>query len=183
MQISELEIAGLKLIIPRRFDDRRGYLSEVYNARTVKDAGIEDHFVQDNVSVSVHAGTIRGLHFQVEPHAQAKLVRVARGRIFDVAVDLRRSSPTYGHHVALELSRENWAQLYVPSGFAHGFCTLEPDTEVIYKASNFYAPQAEGGVLWSDPDLAIDWPVKAADAILSDKDSRLPLLANTDIAF
>jgi dTDP-4-dehydrorhamnose 3,5-epimerase len=176
MHVQELEIASVKLLTPKRFEDRRGFFSEVYNAKSLRDAGIDDVFVQDNVSLSTDVGTIRGLHFQRPPFAQAKLVRVARGRILDVAVDVRRASPTYGRHVAAELSSENWAQLYIPVGFAHAFCTLEPDTEVTYKVSNYYAPQADAGILWSDSDLAIAWPVAPGRAMVSEKDARLPLL-------
>jgi len=176
MQIVDYPISSVKLITPKRFGDSRGYFSEVYSKRDLAAAGIPDEFVQDNVSLSAKAGTIRGLHFQKPPHAQAKLVRVLRGRILDVAVDMRRSSPTYGQHVAVELSSENGAQLYVPVGFAHAFCTLEPDTEVIYKVSSYYAPQSDAGVIWSDPDLAIQWPVEAANVVLSDKDASLPYL-------
>lgn len=174
MQVTELAIPAVKLIVPRRFGDRRGFFSEVYNIRALKDAGITESFVQDNHSLSAEVGTVRGLHFQSPPHAQAKLLRVSRGRIFDVAVDLRRTSPTFGKHVTAEISADNWAQIFIPAGFAHGFCTLEPDTEVIYKVSDYYAPEADAGILWSDADLGIDWPVDAGKAILSDKDKRLP---------
>jgi dTDP-4-dehydrorhamnose 3,5-epimerase len=183
MQVKEFEIAGLMLIVPRRFEDSRGSFSETYNRGAFERAGLTDTFVQDNFSFSTRAGTVRGLHFQRPPHAQSKLVRVNRGRILDVAVDLRRSSTTYGRHVAVELSRENWAELYLPAGFAHGFCTLEPETEVIYKTTSLYAPEAEGGILWSDPSLAIAWPVEPKAATVSDKDRALPLFADIDIAF
>ncbi len=176
MQVTQLDIAEVKLIVPNRFEDRRGFFSEIYNARLLAEAGIPDTFVQDNLSLSTRVGTIRGLHFQRPPYAQAKLVRVSGGRILDVAIDLRRSSPTYGRHVSAEISAENRAQIYIPIGFAHGFCTLEPDTEVVYKVSNYYAPEADGGVIWSDPDLAIDWPVMTQEVIVSEKDSRLPQL-------
>ena len=165
MQVTELAIPAVKLIVPKRFGDTRGFFSETYNAKAFAEAGITDIFVQDNQSLSAQAGTIRGLHFQKPPFAQAKLIRVTRGRILDVAVDLRRTSPTYGQHVASELSAENWAQLLVPVGFAHAFCTLEADTEVIYKVSGYYAPLADAGVLWSDPDLGIKWPVTMQNAI------------------
>ncbi|AGK56687.1 dTDP-4-dehydrorhamnose 3,5-epimerase [Hyphomicrobium denitrificans 1NES1] len=183
MQVTDLEIEGLKLIVPQRFEDERGFFSETYSEKALKEAGLTDTFVQDNFSLSTRRGTIRGLHFQRAPHAQVKLVRVNRGRILDVAVDLRRSSPTYGKHVAVELSRENWGQLYLPVGFAHGFCTLEADTEVVYKTSSPYAPEAEGGILWSDPSLAIAWPVNPQDVTVSDKDTRLPSFANMAMAF
>lgn len=183
MNVVSLEIPDVKLITPRRFADKRGFFSEVYNSKALADAGIRIDFVQDNHSLSAERGTVRGLHFQKPPHAQAKLVRVARGRILDVAVDLRRNSPTYGRHVAAELSEENWAQLLVPAGFAHGFCTLEPDTHVLYKVDAFYAPQHDAGVLWSDPALGIQWPVKGDQALLSDKDAKLPLLSELGLVF
>jgi dTDP-4-dehydrorhamnose 3,5-epimerase len=149
----------------------------------LRDAGIDAAFVQDNFSLSRNVGTVRGLHFQTSPHAQAKLVRVSRGRILDVAVDLRRSSATYGKHVAVELSRENWTQIYIPTGFAHGFCTLEPDTEVIYKVTSPYAPQADAGILWSDPDIAIAWPVSPENVTVSEKDAQLPLFKDVAMKF
>jgi len=176
LQIKELEIPGVFLITPKRFHDSRGYFSELYNAKALAEAGIDDVFVQDNFSLSSRAGTVRGLHYQVAPYSQVKLVRVSRGRILDVAVDLRPSSPTYKKHVSVELSAENGVQIYIPDGFGHGFCTLEPDTELVYKVSSHYAPGAEAGVLWSDPELNIDWPVSERDAILSEKDAKLPLL-------
>jgi dTDP-4-dehydrorhamnose 3,5-epimerase len=183
MQLTSLQLPEVKLIVPKRFEDRRGYFSEIYNAQLLAGAGIPDTFVQDNLSLSTEVGTIRGLHFQMPPFAQAKLVRVSRGRILDVAVDLRRSSPLYGRHVSAEISAENRAQIYVPIGFAHGFCTLEPDTEVVYKVSNYYAAEADGGVLWSDPDLGIHWPVRPEAAIVSEKDARLPLFKTVEGCF
>jgi dTDP-4-dehydrorhamnose 3,5-epimerase len=175
MDIEALAIPDVKLIRPKRFGDARGFFSEVYSRSALAAAGIGMEFVQDNHSRSAAVGTIRGLHFQTAPFAQDKLVRVTKGRILDVAVDLRAASPTYGKYVSAELSAENWTQILVPIGFAHGFCTLEPDTEVLYKVSNVYAPANDGGVMWNDPDLGIAWPVKAAGAILSDKDMKLPL--------
>ena len=139
-------------------------------------------FVQDNHSVSAAVGTVRGLHFQAPPHAQAKLVRCGRGAIFDVAVDIRRGSPTYGHWVGYTLSAENGAQLYIPAGFAHGFATLEPNSEIIYKCSDYYAPETEGALRWDDPEIGIDWPV-TGNAILSEKDTAAPLLADLDSPF
>ena len=176
MEVEQLAIRDVKLIRPRRFGDARGFFSEVYSKPALAAAGIDIEFVQDNHSRSAKVGTIRGLHFQTHPAAQDKLVRVTHGRILDVAVDLRRGSPTFGQHVAAELSAENWTQILVPVGFAHGFCTLEPDTEVLYKVSSPYAPAHDGGVLWNDPDLGIAWPVATADATLSDKDLKLPRL-------
>lgn len=183
MQITELAIGGVKLIVPKRFQDNRGFFSETYNLRALADAGIADEFVQDNHSLSADAGTIRGLHFQKVPSAQTKLVRVPRGRILDVAVDLRADSPTFGQHVTAELSADNWAQLLVPVGFAHGFCTLEADTEVIYKVTGYYDAANDAGVLWSDPDLGIDWPVSPERAVISEKDRRLPLFKDLERAF
>ncbi|WP_409563183.1 dTDP-4-dehydrorhamnose 3,5-epimerase [Hyphomicrobium sp. MC8b] len=180
MQITKLALDDVLLITPKRFYDTRGFFIELHNKKKLKEVGMEDDFVQDNFSLSTKAGTLRGLHFQVPPFSQAKLVRVSRGRILDVAVDIRASSPTFGKHVSCEISAENGHQLYIPHGFAHGFCTLEPETEVVYKVSNYYAPQAEGGILWSDPSLNIDWPISEDAAIVSEKDAVLPLL--TDFA-
>ena len=177
MQVDEFGISAVKLLIPRKHGDRRGFFSEVYNQRALAQAGIDVEFVQDNHSLSAEKGTMRGLHFQAPPFAQDKLVRVVRGAVFDVAVDLRRASPTYGRHVSAVLSAEAWNQLLVPTGFAHGFMTLEPDTEVIYKVSNYYAPEHDKGLLWNDPALGIAWPIPEADAILSDKDRGQPRLA------
>jgi len=183
VQFTELEIPGVFLLSPVRFRDIRGVFSEVYSAKRLAQHGIHDVFVQDNQSLSSKAGTVRGLHYQAPPKSQVKLVRAVRGRLIDVAVDVRRSSPTYGQHVAVELSAENGLQLYIPHGLAHGFCTLEPDTEIVYKVSSEYAPDAEGGVLWSDPDLKIDWPVDVSSAIVSGKDAILPLLKDVPPVF
>ena len=174
MQVQPLTIPDVKVLISRKFDDRRGFFSEVYSRRALADAGIDTDFVQDNHSLSARKGTVRGLHFQTPPHAQDKLVRVVRGAVFDVAVDLRRSSPTYGRHVSVVLSAEAWNQILVPVGFAHGFMTLEPDTEVVYKVSDYYAPDHDTGLLWNDPALDIRWPIPENEAVLSDKDRRQP---------
>jgi dTDP-4-dehydrorhamnose 3,5-epimerase len=176
--IEPTAIEAVKIITPRRFGDARGWFSEVYSKKLFGEAGIELDFVQDNHSASSTKGTLRGLHFQTPPFAQDKLVRVTRGRILDVAVDLRRSSPTFGQHVAVELSQENGRQLLVPVGFAHGFCTLEDDTEVLYKVTNYYAPAHDFGLAWDDPELGIAWPVPPDQAILSDKDRKHPRLAD-----
>jgi dTDP-4-dehydrorhamnose 3,5-epimerase len=176
MLVQDTPLAGVKIVTPRKHGDHRGFFSEVYNETTWRAAGLDIRFVQDNHSLSAAAGTIRGLHFQIVPRAQAKLVRVARGRVLDVAVDLRRSSPTYGRHFAIELSADNWAQLFVPVGFAHGFCTLTEDAEVLYKVSELYSPAHDRGLAWDDPDLAIAWPFTAEQATLSDKDRRWPRL-------
>ncbi|SUS06312.1 dTDP-4-dehydrorhamnose 3,5-epimerase [uncultured Defluviicoccus sp.] len=170
-------IPGVLLVQPKRFGDARGYFSETFNSARYVEVGIPD-FVQDNESLSRIAGTVRGLHFQKVPFAQAKLVRCTRGSFFDAAVDIRRKSPTYGKHVAVTLSAENGLQLYVPVGFAHGFCTLEPDTQIEYKVSAPYSAEHDGGLAWDDPALNINWPVEPAKAILSDKDRRQPKLAD-----
>jgi dTDP-4-dehydrorhamnose 3,5-epimerase len=173
MEVTELALPGVLLLRPRRFADARGYFVETYNQKTFADAGIAITFMQDNQSFSSAPGTVRALHFQLPPMAQAKLVRVLRGSVYDVAVDMRAGSATYGRWIAVELDAENGAQLFVPRGFAHGFCTLEPDTEVAYKVDNLYAADCDSGLAWNDPTLAIPWPVKPPDAVLSDKDRAL----------
>jgi dTDP-4-dehydrorhamnose 3,5-epimerase len=184
LKVLSTEIPDVKLLVPTRHVDERGFLSEVYARDAFHDAGIACDFVQENHSYSKHAGTVRGLHFQIAPRAQGKLVRVIRGRVLDVAVDLRPDSPSFGRHVAVELSAEAWNQLYIPVGFAHGFCTLEPDTEVLYKLTDVYAPELERGLLWNDPALGIAWPVEPEQAILSPKDRALPRLVElTELVF
>ena len=179
MNIETFDIPGLMLIRPKRFGDRRGFFAETYSARNFAQAGIQTVFVQDNHARSAEAGTVRGLHFQLPPFAQTKLVWVIRGRALDVVVDLRQGSPGFGRHAAIELSAEDGAQLLVPAGFAHGYCTLEPDTELYYKVDAFYSPAHDRGVLWNDPALGIDWPIPdPAQAILSDKDRCQPVLAD-----
>ena len=165
-----------RLIVPKRHVDDRGWFSEIFRQERLRDIGITCRFVQDNQSSSKQAGTLRGLHFQLPPAAQAKLVTVVKGRILDVAVDIRRGSPTFGKYVSTELSSETGHQLYIPVGFAHGFLTLENDVVVMYKASDYYAPTHEIGIRWNDPDIAFPWPLKEANIIISDKDRRLPLL-------
>ena len=179
----DLPLAGLKLITPKKFGDDRGFFSETHNASTWEKAGLRYNFVQDNHSLSRDVGTVRGLHFQSAPFAQDKLIRVIRGRIIDVAVDLRQSSPTFKHYVAVDLSYDNWRQLLIPIGFAHGFVTLEPDTQVLYKVTNFYSPEHDHGVAWNDPELNIDWQINKEEAILSDKDQKLPLLSQVNSLF
>jgi dTDP-4-dehydrorhamnose 3,5-epimerase len=174
LTVTSTAIDDVKVIMPRGFTDARGVFCETYNRKRFVEHGIALDFVQDNQSSSREVGTIRGLHFQSHPAAQDKLVRVLRGRILDVAVDLRRSSPSFGRWVAEELSADNGKQLLVPIGFAHGFCTLEPDTIVLYKVTGYYAPEHDRGIIWNDPDLAIDWPVAADRVMLSAKDSQLP---------
>jgi dTDP-4-dehydrorhamnose 3,5-epimerase len=167
----------------RRFADARGVFTETYSRRDFAAIGIPDEFVQDNQSMSVASGTVRGLHFQIQPHAQGKLVRVLRGRVLDVAVDLRAASPSFGQHVAAELSAENGLMMWVPPGFAHGFVTREPETEVAYKVTALYAPDCDRSLAWDDPALAIDWGLAPAEAVLSDKDRRAPRLADLGPAF
>ncbi len=181
MFVERFKIREVVAFRPDRHRDARGFFSEPYSRRALAEAGIDTEFVQDNHSLSVPRGTLRGLHFQAPPAAQAKLVRVVRGAIFDVAVDIRAGSPSYGRHVSCRLSAKEWNQLYVPVGFAHGFCTLEPDTEVIYKVSGYYAPEHDRGLLWNDPALAIDWPV--SEPLLSEKDRSLPLLRQMPACF
>jgi len=178
MKIQELSIPEIKLLAPKKFGDQRGFFSEVYNKRGFAAAGVDIDFVQDNHSLSVERATVRGLHFQTPPFAQHKLVRVVRGAVFDVAVDLRRGSPTYGEHVSAILSAEEWNQLFVPIGFAHGFMTLEANTEVLYKVSNYYSVAHDKGLLWNDPALGIVWPIPYSEALLSDKDRVHPRLAD-----
>ncbi|WP_172300493.1 dTDP-4-dehydrorhamnose 3,5-epimerase [Pseudoruegeria sp. HB172150] len=183
LDVTSLSIPDVKLITPKKFGDHRGFFSETFNAKAMKEAGIDLEFVQDNHSLSAEVGTMRGLHFQAPPFAQDKLVRVIRGAIIDVAVDIRRSSPTFGQHVAAEISAENWTQILVPKGFAHGFFTIQPDTEVIYKVTNFYSAENDAGILWNDPALGIDWPVPDNGAVLSDKDKVQPKLAEIESPF
>lgn len=176
-------LPGPLLIEVRRFGDARGVFAETFSRRDFAALGIEEEFVQDNWSRSDAVGTVRGLHFQRPPRAQAKIVRVLRGAILDVAVDLRRSSATYAQHVAVELEEGDGRMLYVPAGFAHGFCTLRPGTEIAYKVSDVYAPDCDGGVIWDDPDIGIEWPADPRDVVLSDKDSKLPRLAELPAIF
>jgi dTDP-4-dehydrorhamnose 3,5-epimerase len=176
MKTERLAIADVVLITPKKFSDERGFFSETWSSKAFAEAGISGAFVQDNQAYSQASGTVRGLHYQAPPMAQDKLIRVLRGSILDVAVDMRRSSATYGQHVAAVLSAQNWSQLWVPKGFAHGYCTLEPDTEVFYKVTEFYSPAHDKGILWNDAALGIAWPVTAATAGLSAKDRIQPCL-------
>jgi dTDP-4-dehydrorhamnose 3,5-epimerase len=166
------------VIVPKRYADRRGWFGETFHDKRLRDLGIACTFVQDNQSRSIRKGTLRGFHFQKPPAAQAKLISVSHGRILDIAVDIRRNSPTYGRHVSADLSSGNGRQLFVPVGFAHGFVTLEDDVAVLYKVSDYYAPSGEGGIRWDDPDIAFPWPLQGADIILSERDERLPFLAD-----
>ena len=181
MIVEETDLPGVKVLTPRRFGDDRGFFSESWSKRAFADVGINDEFVQDNHSLSAARGTVRGLHFQAPPHAQAKLVRCGRGRIFDVAVDIRKGSPTYGNWFGAELSFDNGKQLFVPAGYLHGFMTLEPDSEIIYKCSDFYAPECDGAVRWDS--CGIDWPLAGIAPVLSEKDAAAPVLAAFETPF
>jgi dTDP-4-dehydrorhamnose 3,5-epimerase len=178
MDVREFEIPDLKLIVPKRFIDLRGYFSETWSDRMFRREIANVHFVQDNQSVTAKKGTLRGLHFQKPPFAQGKLVRVVRGSILDIAVDIRKGSPTYSRHVATILNALEGAQLWVPPGFLHGFCTLEDATEVFYKVTSYYSEDHDAGVVWNDPNLDIKWPVDTASVVLSEKDQRLPCLTD-----
>ena len=176
MEFERFEIDGLLLVVPSRYGDDRGFFSETFRKNILNVEGVTDDFIQENHVFSAQRGVLRGLHFQIPPKAQGKLVRCTTGSILDVAVDIRRGSPTYGRHVAVELSAANWKQLWVPPGFAHGYVTLEAPVEVIYKVTEYWAPDLERGIAWDDPDLAIDWRV-AGQPILSEKDRRNPRLS------
>ena len=176
MQVEQTSLTGVLVLTPKRFGDSRGFFSETYSRRAFEAAGIACEFVQDNHSLSAEKGVVRGLHFQLPPMAQDKLVRVVAGSVLDVAVDIRRSSPTFGKHASAVLSASNGRQMFVPAGFAHGFVTLEPRTEVVYKVSRYYSPQHDRGIRWDDPALALDWGVEKDRAVLSEKDRLLPLL-------
>jgi dTDP-4-dehydrorhamnose 3,5-epimerase len=181
MNITPQKIPDVWLISPRKFGDDRGFFSETFRKSALADMGFERDFVQDNHSMSGARGTVRGLHFQLAPHQQDKLVRVIHGAILDVAVDIRPNSPSFGQHVAVELSAGNWDQLLVPKGFAHGFQTLTENCEVLYKVTDYYAPQAERGLLWSDPALGISWPISVAEAALNDRDAAWPKLCDLSL--
>ncbi len=183
MQLTDLTIDAVKLIVPRRISDPRGYFVETWSRNAFAEAGIDVEFEQDNASFSRLAGTVRGLHYQTPPMVQTKLVRVLRGSVFDVAVDLRRASPTFGRHVSAELTAEGGEQLFVPAGFAHGFCTLEPDTEVAYKVSGFYSREHDIGIVWNDPDIGVDWPLRGREPVLSERDRTLPRMAEAGSPF
>jgi dTDP-4-dehydrorhamnose 3,5-epimerase len=183
IEIRPLPLPGLLLIRTARMTDGRGYFSETYARRDFAAAGVTNEFVQDNQSASVAVGTVRGLHFQAPPAAQAKLVRVLKGKIFDVAVDLRRSSASFGRHVAVELSDQSGEQFLIPAGFAHGFCSLAPDTEIFYKVDAAYSPEHDRGLYWADPALGIPWPVAESAAVVSEKDRKLPLLTDLPAYF
>jgi dTDP-4-dehydrorhamnose 3,5-epimerase len=181
MKLTSTKLNGVFLIEPVVYADHRGFFMETYSQTVFEKNGLGYHFVQDNHSLSREVGTLRGLHYQISPKSQTKLVRVVSGAIYDVAVDIRKDSPTFGQWVGVILSAENKKQLLIPKGFAHGFCTIEPNTEVIYKVDEVYSPEQDRGILWSDPQLAIDWPSR--QPVLSDKDSKQPLLSEADIYF
>ncbi|MBQ7812695.1 MAG: dTDP-4-dehydrorhamnose 3,5-epimerase [Bacteroidales bacterium] len=182
MNVIQTEIPGVVIIEPKVFGDSRGYFFESFSEKMFVEKVAQTRFVQDNESRSCY-GVVRGLHFQKPPHAQAKLVRVVKGRVLDVAVDVRKGSPTYGKHVAVELTEDNHRQFFIPRGFAHGFAVLSEDAVFQYKCDNYYAPQSEGAIAWDDPDLSIDWRIPMDKALLSEKDSRHPCLKDAEIPF
>lgn len=181
MEVRSLGLDGVFEIIPRKFGDDRGFFSETYNAKSFAEAGIDLQFVQDNHSFSAAKGVVRGLHYQLPTRAQDKLVRVIRGAILDVAVDIRKSSPTFGRWVALEVSAEKWNQILVPKGFAHGFMTLVENTEVIYKVTDYYSPEHDRSIRFDDPAIGIEWPLPSSGVQLSDKDQKAPLFADAEV--
>jgi len=183
IEVRRLAIPDIVVLTPKRHVDERGFFAETYSKRTLADAGFDLEFVQDNLSHSRRAGTLRGLHYQAPPFAQTKLVQVIRGRVLDVAVDIRQASTSFGEHVTAELSAESGEQILVPVGFAHGFCTLEPDTVVTYKVTNYYSAAHDLGIYWNDPTLKINWPFKAEDVEISLKDSKQPLMKNIELLF
>lgn len=183
MNVIKTDIEGVLIIEPKVFGDSRGYFFESFNAKEFKEkTGVKVTFVQDNESRS-HYGVLRGLHFQQPPYTQSKLVRVVKGRVMDVAVDIRKGSKTYGKYVCCEMSEENKRQFFVPKGFAHGFCVLSDDAVFQYKCDDFYHPEAEGAIAWNDPDIAINWPIPSSDVALSDKDRHHPNLRDFDSPF
>lgn len=181
IEVRQTGLEGVIEIMPRKFGDSRGFFSEVYNANVFRDAGIDLVFVQDNHSLSAQRGVLRGLHYQLPPRAQDKLVRVARGAILDVAVDIRRSSPTFGKWIAVELSAEKWNQLLVPKGFAHGFVTMTENAEVLYKVTDVYSAAHDRAIRFDDPRIGVQWPVEPEGLILSEKDRRAPFLEEADV--
>ena len=183
MKIEQTALDGVVILTPDRFGDPRGFFSESWNRKRMEGLGIDIDFVQDNHSLSAQVGTVRALHFQSPPFAQDKLVRCGKGRLYDVAVDIRKGSPTYGDWIGVELSFENGKQLLVPKGFLHGFVTREPDTEIVYKCSDYYSPECDGAVRFDDPDIGVDWGIGPGDAVLSEKDINAPLLRDFDSPF
>jgi dTDP-4-dehydrorhamnose 3,5-epimerase len=183
MEIEQTALHGVVILRPARHGDARGFFSESWNQKRMAEAGLHYDFVQDNHSLSAAVGTVRGLHYQTPPHAQAKLVRCGQGVLFDVAVDIRRGSPTYSHWVGVELSAQNGKQLLIPAGFLHGFSTRAPDTEIIYKCTDYYAPDCDAAVRYDDPDIGIDWGLDGAAPLLSAKDTAAPFLADVQTPF
>lgn len=183
VEIRDIGFGEVLEIVPVKHGDDRGFFSETYNAKTFAEAGLDVTFVQDNHSLSASVGTLRGLHYQAPPFAQGKLVRVARGEILDIAVDIRHGSPTFAQWVSLHVSAERWNQIYIPPGFAHGFVTLEPDTEVVYKVTNYYSPEHDRSIRFSDPEIGVEWPSLDTPLQLSQKDRDAPFLAAVDTGF
>lgn len=182
MDIIETKLSGVIIFEPQVFGDHRGFFMESYNQKKFEEAGLKHNFIQDNHSLSEQVGTLRGLHYQLAPKAQTKLVRVTRGAVYDVAVDIREGSPTFGQWIGVTLSEQNKRQLLVPQGFAHGFFTIEPNTEVQYKVDEFYSPEHDRGILWNDPEIGIEWPLNITP-VLSEKDGKAPFLKDADINF
>ncbi len=184
LDVTKTKLPEVLILKPRVFEDGRGFFTETYNLKRAHEmAGLPTNFVQDNASLSRQKGTVRGIHFQKPPFAQDKLVRVLKGRILDIAVDLRIGSPNFGKSVGVELSADNFLQLFIPKGFGHAFCTLEDDTEVQYKVTDYYAPEHDSGIIWNDPDLNINWPFAEGELLLSDKDKILPHFADLEQVF
>lgn len=181
IEVKKTSIDGVLEIFPKKFGDERGFFSETYNAREFAEHGIKDKFVQDNQSYSAKAGVLRGLHYQLNPHAQTKLVRVTRGRVFDVAVDIRRGSPTFLKWTSVELSPDEWNEFYIPAGFAHGFVTLEDHCEFVYKVTDYYAPECDRSIRFDDPDIGIKWPIDLAHVQLSEKDKNAPFVKDAEL--
>lgn len=181
MEVRPLGLDGVFEIIPRKFGDDRGFFSETFKVKALAEAGIDLNFIQDNHSYSAAKGVVRGLHYQLPPFAQDKLVRVIRGAILDVAVDIRKNSPTFGKWISLEVSAEKWNQILVPKGFAHGFMTLMENTEVIYKVTDYYSPEHDRSIRFDDPAIGIDWPLPSSGVQLSDKDQKAPLFADAEV--
>ncbi|MBH9995379.1 MULTISPECIES: dTDP-4-dehydrorhamnose 3,5-epimerase [Bartonella] len=181
IEVNKTPISDVFIIQPKKFGDNRGFFSETYNAKDFSAHGINDIFVQDNQSYSAKAGTLRGLHYQLTPHAQTKLVRVTRGRVFDVAVDIRRGSSTFLKWTSVELSPDKWNEFYIPAGFAHGFLTLEDNCEFVYKVTDYYAPECDRSIRFDDPDIAIKWPIDLAHVELSEKDKNAPFLKDAEL--
>lgn len=182
MLVNPLGLEGVFEIVPQRIEDERGFFCETYNRKSLRNTGIDIEFVQDNQSLSFEIGTLRGLHFQVSPKAQDKLIRVLQGRIYDVAVDIRRASPTFGRWIGLEISAEKWNQMFVPKGFAHGFVTLEPNTSVSYKVSEYYSQEHDRSIRFDDPHIGVNWPIDVSALTVSEKDAAAPMLVDADLA-